>query len=188
MIMTSFADQLLEDLMREHGHELHSAPSPRRRAVRPAWVTAGLAAAAAATVGGFVLFGGSAAPAYAVTQHADGTVSVSVSQPSAINAANAKLRAIGVRAVIVPVRAGCPSFDSVTVKTRPGASVSTTVRLDPGNGRIAGITVNAKGVPAGETMVLAFGGTSGDTFGVSGFVQGAVPHCISLPTPTGGGN
>jgi len=202
--MTKFADQLYEDLMREHGDALRSVSQPetetvparlRRRATRPAWLTAGLVTGTGAVAGGFVLFGGATAPAYAVTQNPDGTVSVSVSQASAIDAANAKLTALGVRAVVVPVRAGCPSFDSVTMHNTQlshgsgSAAVHSSVSVAVGghNGQISSITINAKGVPADETIVLAFESTDGGVIGASGFVVGRPPACVSLPAPPIGG-
>ena len=196
--MTKFADQLFDDLMREHGDVLRtqaeaesvpvseSVPVParsRRRGTRPAWLTAGLVAGTGAVAGGFVLFGGAVTPAYAVTLNSNGTVTVTVSQASAIDAANTKLTALGVHAVVVPVRAGCPSLSSVTVQIPPGnGRAQVSVSSSQHDGQISSITVDAKGVPADETMVLAFDSSHDGTFGASGFVKGKVPDCVSLPT------
>ena len=185
--MTKFADQLYEDLMREHGAALRSMPRPatparaRRRAARPAWVTAGLVTATGAAAGGFVVFGGAAAPAYAVTRNANGTVSVAVKQASAIDAANARLKAIGVRVVIVPVRAGCPNLDTLTDQGLRGAAVGVSVGGHAG--RVDTITVNAKGVPAGDALVLAFEDSDGGVFGGSAIIKGKAPGCVTLPAP-----
>ena len=192
--MTKFADQLYEDLMREHGDGLRAAfeteegvelasVGSRHRAARPVWLTGGLVTATGAVAGGFVLFGGAVTPAYAVTQNSNGTVTVAVSQASAIDAANAKLKAIGVRAVVVPVGAGCPSLGSLTSHGGPDGRVSVSVTAEGHDGQVASITVDAKGVPADETMVLAFESSGGGMFGGSGFVVGAVPSCVSLPGP-----
>lgn len=192
--MTKFADQLFADLMREHGDALRTQPGrpvpaaarPRRRAARPAWLTAGIATVTGAVAGGFVLFGGAAAPAYAVTQNSDGTLSVSVKQASAIDAANATLKAMGVKVVVVPVRPGCPNLSTLTFggpgspKT-PGGHVSVGVSVS--GGAVGSITVEAKGVPSDETMVLAFEDSGGGLFGGSGLVKGRVPGCVTLPTP-----
>ena len=118
------------------------------------------------------------------TLNPNGTVTVAVSQASAIDAANTKLTALGVHAVVVPVRAGCPSLSSVTVQIplsgqRPQVSVSASGH----DGQVSSVTVDAKGVPADETMVLAFDGSHDAMFGASGFVKGKVPSCVSLPTP-----
>jgi hypothetical protein len=83
--MTKFEDQLLGQLMTEHGHELRAlerpAPEPapaRRRARRPVWLATGAAGTvAAATAGVMALSSAPAMAAYSVTRH-DGTLSVSV--------------------------------------------------------------------------------------------------------------
>ncbi len=188
--MTTFADQLFDDLMHEHGAALQSRPGPeavpsRHRGTRPIWVTTGLATTAAAITGGLVLFGGAATPAYAVTQNPNGTISVSVSQASAIGAANAKIKKLGVRAVVVPVGAGCPSLDSLVVHNQRGGPVSVSARVQ--DGHVSSVSVSAKGIPAGQILVLAFDGSSGGMVGASGVVAGAAPSCVSLggPPPPG---
>jgi hypothetical protein len=192
--MTKFADQLYADLMREHGHALRSLPepsaAPRRRGARPARLTAGIAAATGAVAGGFVLFGGAAAPAYAVTQNADGTLSVSVKQASAIDAANATLKAMGVKVVVVPVRAGCPNLGSLAItapRTPQTPDTRVSVAVSGHNGAVDSITVDAKGVPSDETLVLAFENAGGGVFGGSALVKGAAPSCVSLSAPTAPG-
>jgi len=184
--LTKFADQLYEDLMREHGAALQAlsedtpaaAPARRRRhrAARPAWLTAGAGIVTAAVTMGFVLFGGSAGAAYAVTQNPDGTVSVAVHEASAISSANTTLKAMGVRAVVVPVRDGCPRLDTVT-SPQPGGEISVQVRKGDGTA----ITVSAKGIPANETLVLGFDSVRGGMVTAAGLVKGKVPGCISLP-------
>ena len=184
--MTKFSDQLYEDLMREHGvvlqalsEEAPAAASARRRrhrAARPAWLTAGAGVVTAAVTTGFVLFGGSAGAAYAVTQNPDGTVSVAVHEASAISSANTTLKAMGVRVVVVPVRDGCPRLDTVT-SPQPGGEISVQVRKGDGTA----ITVSAKGIPADETLVLGFDSVRGGMVTAGGLVKGEVPSCISLP-------
>src|ERR1700689_3130470 len=101
--MTKFADQLLDDLMREHGPALaHTGP--------PAARGGGVAVAAAAAG---VLVAGGGTPAYAVTTHPDGTVTLAVTRAAGISGANGALRKLGDRVVVVPVRHGCPSLGSL---------------------------------------------------------------------------
>lgn len=194
--MTKFADQLFADLMREHGDALRSQPErpaaaaarPRRRAARPAWLTAGIATATGAVAGGLVLFGGAAAPAYAVTQNSNGTLSVSVKQASAIDAANATLKAMGVKVVVVPVRPGCPTLGTLPLGG-PGAPKTPETRISVAvsghDGAVDSITVDAKGVPSDETLVLAFENSDGGVFGGTGLVVGKVPSCVTLPAGSG---
>ncbi|MGD0066856.1 MAG: hypothetical protein ABSB76_25850, partial [Streptosporangiaceae bacterium] len=93
--MTKFADQLLDDLMREHGPALAHARPPAasaRHAVpgRKLMLTgAGGVAIAAAAAG--VLVAGGGTPAYAVTTHPDGTVTLAVTKASGISGANGRL-------------------------------------------------------------------------------------------------
>jgi hypothetical protein len=114
--MTKFSDQLFDDLMQEHGPALSGVrvPAARKRHVpRPVLLTAGAGGlAAVATVGTLVAGGGT--PAYAVTTHSDGTVTLALYQKSGIAGANAKLHQVGAgRVVVVPVEPGCPSISSL---------------------------------------------------------------------------
>ena len=91
--MTRFADQLFDDLMREHGsalaHTRVSTAQKRHPAARPVMMAAGAGGlAVAATVGSLVATGGGT-PAYAVTRNPDGTVTLAVYQKSGIAGANA---------------------------------------------------------------------------------------------------
>jgi hypothetical protein len=183
--LTKFADQLYDDLMREHGASLRALAAPataparaHRRRVRPVWATAAGAATAGAVATGLVVFGGAAAPAYAVTQNADGTVSVAVHQKSAIDAANARLKQLGDRVVVVPVRPGCVNLNSIASKD--AGHSETTIGIGTKDGTL---TIDAKGVPAGETMVIGFDDSPGAQLVGSAPVKGKVPDCVSLPTP-----
>lgn len=114
--MTKFSDQLFDDLMQEHGQALAGVrvPAARERHVpRPVLLTAGAGGlAAVAAVGTLVAGGGT--PAYAVTTHPDGTVTLALYQKSGIPGANAKLSQVGDgRVVVVPVEPGCPSISSL---------------------------------------------------------------------------
>src|SRR5215469_5144516 len=102
--MTRFADQLFDDLMREHGQALAQTAVPaapkRHLTARPVLLTAGAGGVAvAAAVGTLVAGGGS--PAYAVTTHPDGTVTLAVYKSSGIAGANSKLHELGDRVVVV---------------------------------------------------------------------------------------
>ena len=155
--MTRFADQLFDDLMREHGPALaarQGARRPRKRhlAARPVLLTAGAGGlAVAAAVGTLVAGGGT--PAYAVTTHPDGTVTLAVYQQSGIAGANAKLHQLGDRVVVVPVRPGCPSIDSLPA---PGVPAKPDHQCEASASSGGSVTVDAQGVPAGDILVLGF--------------------------------
>src|ERR1700760_5000791 len=106
--MTRFSDDLFDDLMREHGPALtgmtvRTAPK-RHLATRPVLLTAGAGGVAGAGTAGAPA-ARSAASAYAVTPHNDGTVTLAVYQQPGIAQANAKLQALGDRVVVLPVKA-----------------------------------------------------------------------------------
>jgi hypothetical protein len=174
--MTKFADQLFDDLMREHGTSLNQAglpAAPRRRlASRPVLVTAGAAVVAVGATAG-VLASGGGTPAFAVTAHPNGTVTLAVYDKSGYAGINSKLRQDGdSQVVVVPVESGCPIPQTVWV-----SGDDITMRISsPANG---GVTVSTTGVPAGDLLVLGLQPTAdGGTF--------AVPYLTSAsdPTPT----
>lgn len=224
--MTKFADQLFDDLMREHGPTLARTrvPAPKRHlAARPVLLTAGAGGlAVAATVGTLVAGGGT--PAYAVTTHPDGTVTLAVYLKSGIAEANAKLHQVGDgRVVVVPVGAGCPSLSSLPGPAAASGHVSQqsdqqsgkiTTQGDQGGkqgGKVVtqdgnppapvvgketvqvtrtkdgSAVVNARSVPAGDILVLAYATTAnGMSVGAARLTTGPVPSCVSLPAPAEG--
>jgi len=186
--MTKFSDQLFDDLMEEHGHALAGIRRPatpkRHLAARPVLLTAGAGGIAAVAAVGTLVAGG-ATPAYAVTTHPDGTVSLAVYQRDGIAQANSRLRQIGDgRVVIVPVGSGCPGISSLPGPSKPSkgqVSLQGSVSAD------GAMTVNARGVPAGETLVVGFQvSTSRDgkvrVVGMGAqLTTGPVPKCLSVP-------
>lgn len=185
--MTKFADQLLDDLMSEHGPVLaHARPptAPARHAVAGRkLLMAGAGGVAVAAAAG-VLVAGGGTPAYAVTTHPDGTVTLAVTRPAGISGANGALHKLGDRVVVVPVRPGCPSLGSLrppAVKLNGHPSVQTRVGIG------GSVTVNAKGIPAGDILVV--GVETSTTATTRGLMVGGrltsppAPSCISLPAP-----
>jgi hypothetical protein len=193
--MTKFEDQLFGQLMDEHGQQLRAVerPAPARHgARRPVWLVPGAAGAVAAVTAAVMALGSAPAyAAYSVTRHANGTLTVSVSRPSGVAGANVTLHAMGARVVVVPVRPGCPAIGSLPrpqPAPHPGVSVSAGVT---GKGHLS-VTVKVwgkGGIPAGDTMVLAFTGDPGRaSAGAGGIITGRVPRCVSLPAaPQGAG-
>ncbi len=189
--MTKFSDQLFDDLMREHGPALAGVrvPAARKRHVtRPVMLTAGAGGLAAVAAVGTLVAGG-ATPAYAVTTHSDGTVTLAVYQESGIAQANARLRQVGDgRVVVVPVGPGCPGIDSLPAPAgEPGARIRLNLKVSTGGGT----TVDARGVPAGDTLVVAFQATTANgknlTASSTKLTSGPVPKCVSVPRQPPGG-
>ncbi len=190
--MTKFADQLFDDLVREHGSTLtHTRPSaPRRRvASRRALLATGTGfAAVAAAVGGLMASGGGT-PAYALTTHPNGTVTLDVYQLSGIAGINTKLHQVGDdQVVVVPVAPGCPSMNSLPAPIVPPSghiSVQTGGSLTGGS-----VTVHAKGIPAGDILVVAVETTTTATghfsMGAARLTTPPAPSCVSMPAPPAG--
>ena len=184
--MTKFEDQLLEELMTEHGHRLRAVEQPapaRRRGRRPVWLATGAAGAVAAATAGVMALGSApASAAYSVTQH-DGTVSVSVYNASGVAGANAALHRLRARVVVVPVRPGCPSITSLPrPHPAPHPAVSVGSRVNGHGHRSVSVKIKG-GIPAGDTMILAFTGSPrGGSVGAGGIITGPAPSCVSLPS------
>lgn len=193
--MTKFEDRLFGQLMAEHGHHLRAVRRPvpaaaRPRVRRPVWLASGAAGVVAAVTAAVMALGSAPAmAAYSVTRH-DGTVSVSVYRASGVAGANAALHRIHTRVVVVPVRPGCPPIGSLPrphPAPHPAVSVKTGVN---GQGHRS-VSVKIKGgIPAGDTMILAFTGTphGGGSVGAGGIITGRVPRCVSLPSAPSGGS
>jgi hypothetical protein len=96
--MSKFTDQLWRDLVREHGGTLAHTDRPERGRVRRPRVLAGgtLALAGVGAVLALVLSATAGPPAYAVTRHHDGSVSVQINRRSGVDGANRELAAMGV--------------------------------------------------------------------------------------------
>jgi hypothetical protein len=201
--MTKFADQLFDDLMREHGSTLATArpPAPRRHvATRRALLAVGGGVAVAAAAGVLVATaGGNAAggnaPAYALTPHSNGTITLAVYQKSGIAAANAKLHQLGDGQVyLVPVGAGCPSISALPAPAAPLHGKHPSVRSSVTVAGSAGgsVTVNAKGIPAGDILVVAvatiFNGNTTTSLGAGKLTTAPAPSCVSLPSLAGKGD
>lgn len=166
--MTRFADQLFDDLMREHGSALAHTRVPaapkRHPAARPVLLTAGAGGLAVAATVGSLLATGGGTPAYAVTKNSDGTVTLAVYQQSGIAAANAQLHQLGdEQVVVVPVRSGCPSISSLRAPAVPARQISVRASSS-GDGAV---TVDAHGIPAGDILVLGWAATGRGEFSMS---------------------
>ena len=193
--MTKFEDQLYQELITEHGHHLHALQRPapdRRRDRRPVWLAAGAASAAAAGTAAVLALGSTPAlAAYSVTRHANGTVTVAVNRASGVAGANVALHALGARVKVVPVRPGCPAIGSLP-RPRPAPRLAVSVRsgVTKSGHRSVSVTLGKGGIPAGDTLILAFSGNPGrgPALGAGGIITGPVPSCVSLPSaPSGGG-
>ncbi len=186
--MTKFADQLFDDLIAEHGPALAQASRPatpaRHLSTRPVLVTAGAAGlAVAATVGILASSGGS--PAFAVTAHPNGTVTLAVYKDAGIAGANARLRQLGDgQVVVVPTGPNCPTMSSLPP---PPVKPDGPMSIEGSSSADGSFTVDAQGIPDGDIMVVAHVGSTSDgtTTGLSGakLTSAPAPSCVRLPSP-----
>jgi RNA polymerase sigma-70 factor (ECF subfamily) len=127
----------------------------------------------------------------AVTRHDNGTVTVAVYRASGVSGANVTLHAMGARVRVVPVRPGCPPIGSLS-RPRPVPHPAVSVKSGVnGNGhRSVTVKLGKGGIPAGDTMILAFSGDPrhGTALGAGGIITGPVPRCVSLPSAPHGGS
>lgn len=138
--------------------------SPRRRLL--AILTPAAAAAAAAAA---LLVGTQAAPSFAVTETPGGYVRVALNNIEGVSGANAELRKLGVRTiVVVPVKAGCKSHVQLLF-TGFGTHQRTPV-----------IGIAPRQIPAHMTDVLAAKQISPGIIALGiGRVRGAAPSCVA---------
>jgi len=180
--MTKFADQLFDDLMREHGPALaHTVPPahPQRHiTTRRTLLAGGGALAVAGAVAGTLVAGGGT-PAYAVTKNPDGTITLAVYQQAGIAQANSRLRQLGdQQLVVVPIRADCPKPPPPAVSGH-GVRIITQFSVS----RDGSVTVNAQGIPAGDILVVGMQANGHIRNAVAIVTSPPAPSCISPPAP-----
>lgn len=177
--MTTFDDGLWDHLVQQHhaGQVTLLAPdSPETAHARAgsllrsgrAKLLAGSSAALAMLAGAavFVIAGAASSPAFAVTTHADGSVTVTIDQIAGIAAANAQLTSLGIPAVVIPMTSSCQSTVDV-------------VRIGVSNPATATETIVPNTIPQGDTAILAAAQTSTGTVELGlAEVRGAVPTCL----------
>jgi hypothetical protein len=188
--VSNFEDRLLGEL-----RGLVVAPAVDRGQRRPLWrgprlaLAAGLVAvlAAAASAGVFLLSGGTQA-AYAVTENADGTVTVEIDSLQDAAGLQAKLQAAGVNAVVEYLPAGkmCkqPWFTPAGVGAAGGTHGSEVGRTSDGATRF---TISGNH-PAGATLVISTQtGPGGERALGIAWAHGDVPPCEVVDAPVGSG-
>ena len=182
--MTRFDDELWREIERTYGSKLTRAPGPlqhgaRRRRSAIAGSTLGVMGASAAAV---IVFGAaSSPPAFAVTRHPDGTVSVIIRRIEGVAGANRRLTELGIPARAVQVAGGCqaavsPSLRHVTIATL--IQSHRAVQVSGGEGKI-NARIRPDRIPIGRTLVIpAVGGGAQVRLGRGRTVRGAVPSCL----------
>jgi hypothetical protein len=173
--MTSFEDRLWERLVDEHDADRVTIAAPRKQLNhRPVMLGGSLTAVALATVAVVLSVGGTAGtqPAYAMTQNADGTVTVSINDlATAVPELNAKFAAMGIDETVVPVEANCPASNSLgdMLLASSGASMSETFTFSRGHKYLA---------PGDEGVVAAEQLPNGEVAMAMEAIKPPVPTCF----------
>jgi hypothetical protein len=82
------------------------------------------------------------------------------------------------------VRPRCPAIGSLPhPRPAPHPAVSVKSGVARNGHRSVTVTLGQGGIPAGDTMILAFSGNPrhGTALGTGGIITGPVPRCVSLP-------
>lgn len=142
--------------------EIHrSAERPGRRLLRPALLAPALALGVAAAVGVPALLGGGT-PAYAVSKHADGTLTITINQAKDPKPLEATLRSMGVNAVVdyIPMGKRCsPQPRSTSFLSRQEAEHPADGKpflIWPSDSDEPGFRIDPAAVKPGQTAVLEF--------------------------------
>ncbi|NRQ33839.1 hypothetical protein HII36_18560 [Nonomuraea sp. NN258] len=197
--MSNFEERLLsalkEDISRRtmEGGMVVEAPV-RSRGRRVAGLGAAVAGVAAATVAAVAVFGGFAAPAFAVTKAADGGVEVTINDYSDPEGLERALAAQGIKAAVDYLPAGqtCQDGRGTPAKSSSGRTTTTSIGSNDGEG--VRFRIEPGQVTADQTLVLALSADLSDSRPpvsarmevVEGAVADCVPTALNLP-PAGPG-
>ena len=178
--MSTFEDRLWTYLADEHGAEEVSSKAARSdpgrriklaRAHRSRLALAGsMVAAMTAAVVLLVSAIASPPPAYALTRHPNGSITVTINDlQTAIPQLNARFASMGVDETVIPITRDCPS--QLSVPAFPQSAENDTFTFTPNEGH--------EYLPAGYNGVLAAGYTSsGQLLLFIGALKPPLPACF----------
>jgi hypothetical protein len=182
--MTRFDDNLWREVERRYGSELSGADGPlssgpRRRLPMIAGASLGVAGASAAAV--VVLGAASSPPAFAVTTHSDGTVSLVIRRIDGIAGANRRLAQLGIHVRAVQVDAHCQAAVAPALRHVTVASFRRNRRAEWTGGVEGGVKarIRPQQIARNHTLVIAAVPNKGQVRLVRGrAVRGAIPICL----------
>ena len=181
--MSSFEDRLWEELVRDHRHELMydvAGERRRRRVRRPALAAAAAMLAAALAAALLWLGGGRGEPAYAVSQHPDGTVTITIRRLVGVQGADAQLAQLGVPIRTVASEAACTIQLSRYTPDRVPAKRYERIRRLVGPGGAA-VKVRPEAIPPGDTLLLSASRRSNAAVALRAqLYRGPAPPCLPL--------
>jgi hypothetical protein len=182
--MTRFDDNLWREVERRYGSELSNADGPlssgpRRRLPVIAGASLGVAGASAAAV---IVFGAaSSPPAFAVTTHRDGTVSLVIRRLDGISGANRRLAQLGIHVRAVQVDAQCQAAVAPALRHVTVAGVTRSRRAGWIGSVEGGVKarIRPQQIARNHTLVIAAVPSKGQVRLVRGrAVRGAIPGCL----------
>jgi hypothetical protein len=175
--MTAFEDGLWARLVDEHGADrVTLACAPKQTRKRPLVVGGSLTALAAISAAAVLAINAvtSAPPAYALTKHADGSITVTIHQlATAVRALNARFARMGIDEKVVPVKASCATPAAPPMSfVDPHLRANDTLTFTPGR----------KGLQPGYAGVLAAQQLPhGHIAMAMEWIKPPVPSCFSTP-------
>ncbi len=141
-------------------------------------------AAVAAVVAVFATTG--TPPAYAVTQNANGTYTITINDiTTGVPALNAKLKQLGIDATAVPVTTTCTASSDGVPLIAGSSSLTERIqaRLSPANataGSEGVVTLDQANIPAGsQGVIAAYRSPSGQIDLTIATTSGSVPSCLN---------
>ena len=182
--MTRFDDNLWREVERRYGSELSNADGPlssgpRRRLPMIAGASLGVAGASAAAV--IVLGVANSSPAFAVTTHPDGTVSLVIRRIDGIAGANHRLAQLGIHVRAVRVDAQCQAAVAPALRHVTVAGVTRNRRAGWVGSVEGGVKarIRPQQIARNHTLVIAAVPSEGQVRLVRGrAVRGAIPGCL----------
>ncbi len=182
--MTRFDDNLWREVERRYGSELSDADGPLSSAPRgrlPVIAGASLGVAGASAAAVIVLSAASSPPAFAVTTHRDGTVSLVIRRIDGIPGANRRLAQLGIHVRAVQVDARCQAAVAPALRHVTVAGL-TRDRRAGWIGTVEGgvkARIRPQQIARNHTLVIAAVASRGQVRLVRGrAVRGAIPGCL----------
>lgn len=190
--MSKVEDRLWSELVRCHPDALELARTPQtprqeqRRVRRAPFAIGGLGVAGAITAATLALTASTGSPAFAVTENADGSVTLTINELAGVSAANERLAKLGIRATVAREEPGCTTHAGTQVVPPPGTSYPAQERaiVQPlQSSAMAAWVIHPQAIPQGDTLSLVAqvktlkGGASAEGFGAALF-RGPAPTCV----------
>ncbi|MEU0879061.1 hypothetical protein ABZ345_10720 [Lentzea sp. NPDC005914] len=179
--MSKFEDNLWAELQHEHGQALLQNMAKRQSRRTKRWIGAAAAVVVLGTgaLAASTYFGG-APPAYAVVDNPDGSVTLTVREVQAFEAATAELRKHGIRAIAVPIRKDCSWDEWFKIENIQLLDPDQTSAVEWNMDDIYQMKIHPERIPADAQLVLsAIQRGRGLQFG-AGYARGEMPKCVPM--------